>query len=823
LCWAVLAVGLSAARAEIPVSGRVVDENNVPVGGAAVSMVPTSPPGPGSRALSAVDGSFSVNLSAPGTYILSVEKDGYFRIVGRPLEILRPERDVAVVLIRARPVFESIQVPAETEGINLDRTDREERLTENQILSVPYPNTHSIRSAMRLMPGVVQDVNGGLHINGASEEQTLFTLDGFNISDPLTGRLESRLSVESARTIELSSGRYSPEYGKGSAGALAIKTSMGDDKLRYSATNFLPGVENHKGLQIGNWTPRLNLSGPISRGRAWFSDSIDAQYDRTVIEELPKGHDRSSSWRMSNLLRSQVNLTPSNILYAGALFTAATAAYAGLGVLTPPETTVDTRSRQWFLYAKDQIYLGRGSLLEIGYAVNRTFGRDIPQGHDMLLITPDGNLGNSFTDATRFGGRDQFLASYFLPEFQWAGTHRIKIGTDLDRVSYRQHVVRTGYENFGDNRRLLRRVVFGGSGSFERSNFEQAGYVQDSWRLRHSLLFELGLRYDRDSLLENNNFAPRFGFGWSPFGLDRMRISGGWGVVYDATNLRIFTRPLDQYSISTYYDALGGIAHGPAISTYWIDPSIHLRSPRYEQFSLSLEQRLPRDLLLRVDWLRKRGRDGFTYGTFVDAQYTPPSMLMARFPNPQFEALYVLRNQRRDVFDSASITMRKSFAGQYELMGSYTRSRALSNAVVDVNVDDPLIISHNVGPMPWDAPNRFLSWGYLPTPWRNWALAFLLDARDGFPFSIYDPSGRVQGNINSLRFPFYFELDLHIERKVVFRGQRWALRGGANNATGRRNPTSVNGNVGSEHFLSYYGGQGRTFNFRIRWLGKARQ
>jgi hypothetical protein len=44
---------------------------------------------------------------------------------------------------------------------------------------------------------------------------------------------------------------------------------------------------------------------------------------------------------------------------------------------------------------------------------------------------------------------------------------------------------------------------------------------------------------------------------------------------------------------------------------------------------------------------------------------------------------------------------------------------------------------------------------------------------------------------------------------------------GFNNITNHRNPNTVNNNTASAHFLSFYGGQSRTLNFRIRWLGKA--
>ena len=79
------------------------------------------------------------------------------------------------------------------------------------------------------MPGVVQDRGGGLHFNGSAENQVLYVLNGFNITDPITGEFHTHLSVEGIRSLEFMSGRYSPEFGKRSAGALVIHTENGAD------------------------------------------------------------------------------------------------------------------------------------------------------------------------------------------------------------------------------------------------------------------------------------------------------------------------------------------------------------------------------------------------------------------------------------------------------------------------------------------------------------------------------------------------------------------------------------------------------------------
>lgn len=817
---ALVVCALAPAAAAVRISGRVTNENNAPVAGAQVTLESTgasATAGTKWQAITPPNGAFSFSVPS-GDYLISAQGKGYFALEGRKLTLENDTDDLHLLLSPLTEVFESVEVSAAPNAINLDNTASEQTLTGTQILNIPYPTSNDLKNALPALPGIVRDVRGNLHLNGGSSDQVFYTLDGFNVADPLTGRFESRLGVESVQAVQVSSGRQPAEFGKGSAGAIAIYTRSGGDRLRYSATNFVPGIENRKGLTIGDWTPRLSVSGPIRRGRAWFSDSFDTQYSKLVVEELPKGEDRTSSWRFSNLFNTQINLTPSNILYAGLLSNHWTAPRTGLSPLDPRETTVDRRSRQWFFHVRDQIYLAGGALLEIGYARNRTFGREIPQGSELYLLTPIGKRGNSFVDAVRKAGRDQWIASFLPRPISAAGSHQLKVGLDVDRVDYWQDVRRTGYEHFSEDGAPLRRVVFAGNGQLQRRNFEAASFVQDSWRPESNVLIELGLRTDWDQIVRNWNLSPRAGAAWSPW--EHTRISAGWGFVYDATSLRLFTRPLDQYSLTTYFDPDGLITRGPAVSVFRYE-NRGLASPRYHTWTFGIERQLPARIHARLEFQRKTGRRGFTYYNTVAPDRPPTPERVAEFNTSVFDGVFDLTNQRRDRFYALEFTVRQTFSRQYEWMASYVRSRAVSNAVVDFNIDEPTVVTNNAGPMPWDAPNRLLSWGYLPTHRKNWAIAYLLEARDGLPFSVQSQDGQLDGLLNARRFPMYFNLNLHLERRFVMRGQRWALRGGFNNITSHENPTVVNNVVGHSAYLQYYGGQGRSLNFRIRWLGRS--
>ncbi|MCW5979454.1 MAG: TonB-dependent receptor [Bryobacteraceae bacterium] len=815
-----LAATAAGAEAGIRVSGKVANETDAPLGSAKVVFHPQGFPG-GVYAYTDPSGRYEAMVSAAGEYLVDVEAAGYFPLKGYPVTLSAGANDLDFRLNRLREFYQSVDVSAAPPPINIERTGTQETVTGAQIINVPYPTTNDLRNALRIIPGVVQDGRGGLHINGGADNQAMYTLNGFNITDPLTGRLESRLSVEAVQSVDVVSGALPAEQGKGSAGVVAIETRTGDDKFRTTATNFIPGVEYRKGgLLIGGWTPRVNFSGPIRRGRAWFSNAFDTQFNNTIVRELPKGQDQTTSWRVSNHLNTQVNITPGNILYTGFLVNIYTAPQWGLSVLDPRETTRDLRRRQWFFHAKDQLYLGRDVLVEVGYAANRTFGREIPQGHGFYQITPDGNRGNFFLDAIRKSSRDQILVNGFFPEFKLAGEHRVKAGLDLNRLAYWQDARRTGYETLSRDWLPRRRIEFGGSGRADISNYETSWFLQDSWKHRPNLVFEVGLRGDWDQLLNYWNVSPRLGFAWSPRGMEHTKISGGYGMIHDATPLRVFSRPQDQYSLTTYFTDDGQVYRGPAVTVFTINHP-RLARPRQRVFNVGLEREWTAGVHTRLEYLRKRGRYGFTYVNRFTGQEYVPSELAGQFDNMNFDAIYALTNDRRDAYDSVQVTLRHVIRRQWEWMVSYTRSHARSNAVVDATIDDPVVTTFNTGPMPWDSPNRVISWGYLPTFWKKWAIAYMVEYRTGFPFSILNDEAAVVGGVNAQRFPIYFEPNLHLERRFEFRKQLWAFRMGCNNVTNHRNPTVVNNNASSDRYLQFYGGVDRSFNFRIRWLGKS--
>lgn len=796
--------------------GCVVDDSGAPVAGARVAARSGSQAA-AIETVSNAAGAFEIPLPREGRYLVTAEHTGYFRLQDHPVEAGAEAAEVTLVLAPQREVFQSVEVGEAPPPVDPQQTSRQERLSGTGINDIPYPSSHSLRNAMKLMPGVVEDASGGVHFHGGAEYQTGYRLDGFDIGDPASGRFSTLLAVEGIRWLQLTDAREAPEYGRAPAGTLDISPETGTDKFHFTTTNFLPGLDTHDGVNIGDWTPRAGLSGPLERGRAWFSDSFNGEYNRGYVSGLPAGEDTNQLWIAGNLFHAQARLTAANILFGDFLSDFMHQAHSGLGPLDPLSTTTEQRATEWLGGVRDMQSWGRGSVLETGFGWQATGSHAIPQGTQPYVLSPNGRSGNYFADSLTHGRRAQVFARWSAQAAHLAGRHQFQFGGDAQRLGLMADTRRTRFEIVGLAGLASSITSFTGSGSYSQPGTAVALFASDHWQPVRSLAVDLGLRQDWFESLGRAGVAPRIALAWSPGAGARTKVTAGYAIVDEPPSLALLSRPLDQQSITTPYDAAGN-PQAPLVSVFRMGSQIAM--PRYANWSAGVERDFGHSLSAGAEWLRKRGRDGLVYASATPSAAMDPGVL-----GYKAGGTYGLSNQRRDAYDEAALTVRQAFGNQFEWMASYVRSRAVSNAVLDASIDEPQQVTAGGGPMPWDVPHRLLGWAYLPVPFLNreqWALSCLADWRSGFPFSAVTVDGAIAGAVDSRRYPSNFDLNLYLERRFTLRGYRLALRGGINNATDHRNPTAVNNTIGSADYLRFYGNEGRHFEVRIRVFGKGK-
>ena len=812
-----LALWCGGLHAQVAITGRVVDENGAGIGGARVELWA---PERANRYVASSDpaGNFSLNLAEAGEYRVRAERLGFFMYQGQGQNFDAGPSQLIITLNHLQEFADRIDVVYSPPAIDPQQTAERKELANTEIESVPYPAPQDYRNALPLMNGVIQDSLGRIHFNGGDTNQASYTLDGFNVADPVTGRLETRLNIDTLQTMEMESSRFSAENGRGSTGALDLKTKMGDDRWRFGGTNFIPGVSTDGGLHFNKWTPRLEFSGPIAKGRAWFHNGFDAFYNVDTVSGLPNGQNRTSGLTTSDLSRFQVNLTHANSLTGSFLYNLADTSRFGLSILNPVETTTNIRQATYMSTLRDQHYFASGTLLDVGVADTRTLLRNPSLGNQLYEMTPYGNRGNYFATVNRHSYRQQAIANLFLRTLHFHGSHRLKFGTDFEREAFHQETLRHDYEVLRADNSVARYVTFQGLPFQARKNFESAQYVQDHWTPRDGLAVDAGVRMEWNEIVRDVEAAPRVSVAWAPHGLADTKFSAGWGIYYDAISLGTIAQQ-EQVSLSTFF-LPGGIVQGPVSTSFQVNEQA-LKAPYHQMASVGMERKLPSEFYVRAGYTWRYGPRGFVFDT------TAPELGPSVFNG----AVYQLVNRRHDRYDAVDFTVRRTFAGQFEWFAGYTRSSTRSNSAVDYSIENPVFAPQMPGPFSWDTPNRFHMWGWVPLPkrllpasflWiiRNTTAAYLLEYRTGFPFNVVSEEGFLVGRPDGTRYPDYFNINLHFERKFRALHYLWAWRFGYNNLTGSLNPNVVNNVQGTPQFLTYGRGQARAFSVRLRLLGR---
>jgi hypothetical protein len=783
-------------------SGLVVDENGVPIAAAKITLEN----GAGHLFRTETDGAgrFVVHDLAVGDYQVEARKEGFFVLTGQLVTLRSGANDLTLTLKHAEELHEQVQVTATANQIDTQDTSQKETLTAQEIRDVPVPNSHILQESLVALPEVVEDNAGGLHIAGARSGETQYLLDGFEIGDPVNNTLSARFNVDATRAAEVQTSRIGAGYAHSGAGVLSLETPDGDDKWRFGTTNPTPGINIQQGVRLGNWYPRFTFSGPIERGRLWFSDAISLQHTFTLVRELPANANTSAQWAGDNLLRLQYNFSPKHILHTTFLYNRTQDESLGLDALDPESTTVDLHQQRAFVSVRDQIWLYE-TLIELGIAADGENQDFSPQGTAPYILLVNGASGNFFERVHVHGSRVQGLFNVIAASRHWHGTHQTSLGANVAGLEFRQASARGEIQALRAEGTLVRQSTFAGAASPQAANTQAGVYAQDHWSPWKRLVLQGGLRTDWDRFTQSAMAEPRASGNLLPFADDRAKVSLGWGIYNAPLNLALIEQAFDQRQIDTFFDRTGTVPAGaPAISQFVL-PTRGLRQPRFTTSSAGWQQKIRRNSIVDVELLARNGYHGFVY---VDQN---PAVAGGTF---------LLQDTRKDRYRSATFSLRHIFSEDSQIYGAYTRSRAHSNQVLNPALGSIFFTAQQSAPLAWDAPNRFLTWGWTPTHIWKIQFSYFFEYRTGYPYSIVNLQQQLVGPPNASRFPDYKNLNVALEKKFAFRGYLWGARIEMVNTFDWQNPNVVVNNVDAPNFGQLTGGQRRAFTARVRFAGR---
>ena len=829
LCWGaallVLTGGGSTAKASAgvasikgTVSATTSDASARPtlLPGARLTLVNRELPDKPLKSVTDETGSFVFSDLAAATYLLSAEADGF---PGVTKEInLAAGATLNVEIRLTLTVSESVTVRDDEGLLSRGETTTTNIIRAKTLSDMPL-RAENYQSALLLTPGVVRDTNGGDHLKGARAGQSAYTVNGVDVTDPVSGNLAFDIPLEAAAAVAVEENPYSTDFGRLTGAATSLETKGGGNKFKLGATRFFPVFHNIFGGAVDSFRPRVTVSGPVIRDRFFFLQSFEYRFSRIYVPSLATGFDSSTSENLNSFTQLDLIVNKNHrVKFIAAIF-GQKARYLGLNTFNPQESTPNLNQHGNLFSVAEQSIFGDASFLNSSLSYRKSRVEVFAQGSQPLTVLPDGDTGNYYADSNRQYGRLQWQETYFAKSFALAGQHSFKLGTEFDRTELSGLVHDRSILIRRRDQTLSQRVDFANDGTTANTTNEFASFIQDRWIVNKRLTIDGGLRFDRDGVAGRNNFAPRLSFLYLPFKNGRTIIRGGAGLFYDRVSLSLADLSLNEepddlttlaratrftqtpVRTVTSFAADGvSILDGPR--TFRNIISGRLRDPRSVRWSLQLDHTFTKDLTARVGYLARSTANDLLLDPRIGRFNT---LLLHSVGHAQYQELQILG------------TYSSNRLGNWTASYTWSRARGDLNTADNFLGDFPILVVrvNEFGPLPWDVPHRFLAFGQLKAPF-GLTVSPSVEIRSGFPFSVVNERLDFVGPRDQAgRFPTFLSLDAQVTKDFIIPrfipkldGKRARIGVAVFNLTNHFNPRDMQNNLGSLQFGQFFNSLG---------------
>jgi outer membrane receptor protein involved in Fe transport len=760
------------------------------------------------------EGQFEFNGLLAGDYTLSVEYSG-FKPYEQKLSVQIEATVEQNVLLQPIPLSEQVTVTDNrTDTVRTESTTPSVITTQN-LRDAPLID-QKFQDALPLLPGVVRGPDGNLNIKGTRPTQSGILVSSLNVTDPVTGAPAIELPLEAVDTVQVHSNPYSSEYGKFTGAVTTIETRSGSNDWRYLITGTLPRPRWRDGkiFGIGAATPRVAVGGPIKKDKLFFFQSLEYRFVRTNVQSLEALNERQRDIQresFDSFSRLDYVVNPNNRLTGSFSIFPQKFDYFNLNTFNPADTTANFHQRGWFLALNEQATFKSGALLQSSFSAKQFDGDIFGNSGAPYQITPNRNFGGWFDRQHRESRRYELLEVYHFRPQTWRGSHAFKTGLNFSHTSFDGTDRSTPVTILRANGTRYQLIEFSGPGVLGRKQNEFSAFLQDKWELNNRLVLDLGLRYDRDQIGKESNFAPRLGVVIAPTDSDRTIIRGGVGLFYDKIPLNVGS--FEQYQdlvVTTFANNGVTVADGPRVFRNTAPDD--LENPYSFAWNLQVDHQVTQRLLLRLGYEERSTRRDFVLQPFTN---TTPG-----------ESSLLLLNSGRSRYRELQAVARFRFQENRNIYLSYVRSQARGN-LNDFNTyfgnqKHAVIRPDEYAKQPYDVPNRLLFWGDFGLPFDIVATP-VVDWHSGFPFSLLNEQQDFVGTRNEGgRFPQLVTFDLLVTKglTIPFRGKKYKGRAGFTvfNITNHWNPRDVQNNLASPQFGTFFNSPDRSVRLKFEFV-----
>ncbi len=744
-------------------------------------------------------GNFIFTDLPSATFVLTVEDDGLTTV---EQEItLASGVGLTVEIVMKATISESVTI-REVEGLLSTAETTTSNTVRSQTLKDVPLQTENYQSALLLTPGVVRGMNGVDHQKGTRAGQSAYTVNGVDITDPVTGSLAFDIPLEAAANVRTEENPYSAVFGRLTGGSTDLETKGGSNNFQVKVARFFPTFRNTFSGRIDSFRPRITFSGPVARNRLFFLQSFEYRFNRTRVPSLVEPGDESTSETFNSFTQLDFKINKTNTAKFVAAFFPEKVRFAGLNTFNPQPTTPNTKRRGLLVSISEEAVFKDASFLSSTLSY-KTFDFDVfGQGPQSLELLPEGNTGNYFADIRRQSQRFQWREIYYARALEFRGQHSLKLGGEIDYSRMTGVFKENAILIKRQDETLAQRIDFATPEVVSGSLGEFTFFAQDRWVVNKKFTIDAGLRFDRDQLARRNTISPRFSFLYLPLKDHATVIRGGIGLFYDRSPLSVgyFTQ-LPERTVTTFAADSISITDGPRRYANLVAP--RLRNPRSVRSSLQLDFPITSTLTGRVGYLERSTTDDFIIEP-IEAS-GQGALVLSNLGRSRYRELQMLA-----IYDNP-------LTGTWNAAYVWSKARGDLNSIDNFLGDFPSFVvrRNEYGPQPFDAPQRFLAYGLLRMR-HDINISPLVEIRSGFPFSFVNERLDFVGPRNQAgRFPTSLSLAVQVTKgfaipEVVPRigGRRARIGLAVLNATGHFNPRDVQNNIASPQLGQFFNSLG---------------
>jgi len=684
-------------------------------------------------------------------------------------------------------------------------------------------NPASVSDILPLTPGVVRSPDGELKLDGSGEQRSSLVVNQSDVTDPATGKFGQTVPIDSIESVNVLTTPFLAQYGRFTQSVVAVETRRGGDKWHADLNDPFPDfrIRSYHMRGIRNETPRASVGGPLIHNRLYVITALLYFLDKSPNRTLPFPFNESKQERVNSFTQVDYIASQRQIINFSYHFAPEHTNFVNPEFFNPQSVTPSYAQRNYIATLAHHFGILNGTL-DTSVSMQRFHTFIGSQGDAEMTLTPEGNRGNYFGVASRDAWRREWLEIWSPAPVRIVGIHQLKIGTSLTVSSDRGRYTYRPVNIVGSAGELLDRIDFSPTQPFARTDLEFTGYLQDHWTLNSRVSLDYGVRVEHQRLADSLRIAPRAGIAWTPFSNGRTVFRTGFGQFYDHIPLDVYTFGRYPIRTITHYNADGSVI-GKPVQFFNVIGSvsgprsflIHGQrvagsfSPRGVTWNAQVEHRFAK--LLRI-------RGVYTDNRSVGLIILEPDLL-------GITNEIVLNGDGKSRFRQAELTARLAREDGQQLVFTYTRSRAEGNQngfdTFVGNFAKPLIQQNEYSNLAGDLPNRFLVWGNVNIPFKQFRLSPIVEYRNGFPWVALDAHQTYVGipNRDETRFPRFFSADARLSRDFKLTPKytvRLSVTG--YNLTNHFNALAIHSNVADPQYGVYFGNYHRRYRFDFDFL-----